>query len=72
MNIMSIRSEKDVTPKENAPRVKTAQVASIATIMAELVACVGDKYLMYMEIIKNKKIKIYEKIITIYNANDWE
>lgn len=43
MNIMSIRSEKDVTPKENAPRVKTAQVASIATIMAELVACVEDK-----------------------------
>lgn len=43
MNITNIRSEKDVTPKENAPRVKTAQGVSIAITTAELVACVGDK-----------------------------
>lgn len=43
MNITSIRSEKDVTPKESALLVKIVQVVSIAITTAELVACVEDK-----------------------------
>lgn len=72
MSITKTLKEVDATQEENAPRVKTAQGVSIAITTVELVACVGDKYYQHTEFIKNKKIKIYENIINIYNANDWE